>query len=260
MVLVDVHVVVSRRTVVAGLHHEVVRQAEVIVVVNRCRNPARQTLNTPVPEHGRDHATHAAAFQESVHGMQHGGRVRAIVVRVRVVVATLDLGDEIRELAMFHTEVLQNTIAAEEKVEEPAKRPITCDARELDRIKFPAVYSLLQYLEVLQGWLGDERVRAQHLLRFKPSVQSFPGGVLEDETSGRDLLRRSAVPLSLLVAAQQQRRTDAAAATEAWERCREASASNMPLPWLGLRVIVHPQSRAHPPTCTPWCRRGRLRG
>mmetsp|Transcript_62636 Transcript_62636/g.203057 ORF Transcript_62636/g.203057 Transcript_62636/m.203057 type:complete len:242 (-) Transcript_62636:283-1008(-) len=240
MVLVDVHVVVSRRTVVAGLHHEVVRQAEVIVVVNRCRNPARQTLNTPVPEHGRDHATHAAAFQESVHGMQHGGRVRAIVVRVRVVVATLDLGDEIRELAMFHTEVLQNAIVAEEKVEEPAKRPITCDARELYRIKFPAACSLLQYLELLQGWIGNDHVSGQRFLRHdsKAFVQSCTGGVLGDATFKHDLRRWGAGLLSMLAAAQQRRRIGAAAASRGCAQRREKSAWNTPLPWLGLRLIV----------------------
>mmetsp|Transcript_80252 Transcript_80252/g.227212 ORF Transcript_80252/g.227212 Transcript_80252/m.227212 type:complete len:278 (+) Transcript_80252:731-1564(+) len=147
--LVHVLVVVAHCTLVRGLHQEVVGKASVLKVMHRGRQQAGHAhkglavarRGACAAEGGGRRPCHATKLHKGVHGVQHRGRVRAVMVEAAVVIPVLYFGQESTQLPSVQTEVLDQLQLVEQVYTKRAEWPVVGQSAELYRVKLPVIES-----------------------------------------------------------------------------------------------------------------------
>mmetsp|Transcript_43247 Transcript_43247/g.119584 ORF Transcript_43247/g.119584 Transcript_43247/m.119584 type:complete len:325 (+) Transcript_43247:1247-2221(+) len=146
VILVRVAATISQGSLVLRLRQEIVGDPSVLVVVQGRRDQTCHPLQPPVRV-GADGRTAAgrrdtAALQQRVHRVHDRSRVCAVVVRVRVVVAALDLYEPSDELLPLQAEMVHESEPVEEVEAQGRQRPVVRGLRESDRVEFPTLEGL----------------------------------------------------------------------------------------------------------------------
>mmetsp|Transcript_36596 Transcript_36596/g.113896 ORF Transcript_36596/g.113896 Transcript_36596/m.113896 type:complete len:298 (+) Transcript_36596:1020-1913(+) len=150
VLLVHVHVVVPDGLHVTCPHEKIIRQALVIVVMDDGSHQTGQLCQRSPAEHRPpvllvraaddwgDRLHETAVLQQGIHGLKHGGSVQLVVVGIGVVVPSLDLLEEQRELLVVHAELVGEPAPLEYVHPERAQRPVVRGLGQGKRIKVPA--------------------------------------------------------------------------------------------------------------------------